>query len=152
MRSVQKGVVPKVLKAERASWEGGYPGVSSLKVVSKTQKVAAQLPTSVLHYETTAHVVAPPPLAHAVTSLRVGSLPNTTAGSGGVGVRSAGGRMTKHSAKASTVDRPSKKMRAATALSAMHTPSVALGSCHDSSACVVVGDGERCGGGALQRA
>ncbi len=47
--------------------------------------------------------------------------------------------MTKHSTKASTVDRPSRKMRAATALSAMHTPSVALGSCHERSACAVGG-------------
>lgn len=71
---------------------------------------------------------------HTMRSPREGSLPNTTTGSGGVGVRSAGGRMRKQATKASTVAGPRKNMRAATAASTMQVPSVALGSCHDSSA------------------
>lgn len=78
-----------------------------------------------------------PMRAHTMRSPRVGSRPKNTAGSAGVGVRNAGGRMRKHSTAASTVAGPSKNIRAAAAERAISTRKVAVGSCHESSACRV---------------
>lgn len=81
------------------------------------------------------------PCLHTMRSPRVGNLAKNTAGSGGVGVRSAGGRMRKHSTAASTVAGPSKNISAATTERATSTRKVAVGSCQDRSACGALGGG-----------